>query len=323
MPPPGISHQAGLEGSPGSDALIRKIRPSLVEGHHPGRPALATPSSWPGTLVQRGCRSCACEACAGGAAVRAQGAPVRAQGAPVAWPRLTPHAEKLPVPQTLDPPPDSGSEDRAEGWPNTDDAARPSIGEARRARRAQYRRRATYEWIVAIVVAVAVAFVIKTWVAQTFVIPSGSMENTLLINDRVLVSKLSYRFGDVQRGDVIVFDNPECGGAAASSCQYKQLIKRVIGVGGDEVTDSRRQGRRQRRRAGRGLREARLHHHGEGRLLPLRDDEVDHGGPGELFVMGDNRNSSKDGRCFGPVSEDAVVGKAFVRVWPLDRLGGL
>lgn len=196
------------------------------------------------------------------------------------------------------------------------------MAQARRARRAQNRRRATYEWIVAIVVAVVVAFVIKTWVAQTFVIPSGSMENTLLIKDRVLVSKLSYRFGDVHRGDIIVFDNPEC--AADSPCQYNQLIKRVVGVPGDTISASP---------------DKRLIVNGEvqdetylkpGSTTTMRGacsryelEEQVTLGPGQLLVMGDNRNSSLDGRCFGPIDTGAVIGKAFVRVWPLNRVGGL
>jgi len=197
------------------------------------------------------------------------------------------------------------------------------VSSARRARRAQQRRRATVEWVVAVVVAVTVAFVIKTWVAQTFVIPSGSMENTLLIGDRVLVSKLSYRFGEVGRGDVIVFDNPECRGVAAGSCQYAQLIKRVVGVAGDQVT----------------ARDGRLVVNGEvqpepflkpgsttnmaGACSVFENDEVVTVPDGQLLVMGDNRNLSKDGRCFGPVSTDAVVGRAFLRVWPVTRVGGL
>lgn len=196
------------------------------------------------------------------------------------------------------------------------------MAQARRARRAQNRRRATYEWIVAIVVAVVVAFVIKTWVAQTFVIPSGSMENTLLIKDRVLVSKLSYRFGDIERGDIIVFDNPEC--AAGVPCQYRQLIKRVVGLPGDQITTNA---------------ERRLVVNGEvqdetylkaqstttmrGACDRFAEQEVVTVAPGQLLVMGDNRNSSLDGRCFGPIDETSVIGKAFVRVWPLNRLGGL
>ncbi|MEZ5236651.1 MAG: signal peptidase I [Acidimicrobiia bacterium] len=218
--------------------------------------------------------------------------------------------------QTLEPQPDPAVPEQAP------DLAALGVAEARRARRAQNRRRATYEWIVAIVVAVVVAFVIKTWVAQTFVIPSGSMENTLLIRDRVLVSKLSYRFGDIDRGDIIVFDNPECASGAA--CQYHQLIKRVVALPGDQVTATA---------------DKRLVVNGEvvdePYLKPLstttmrgacdlyQPEEVVTLGADQLLVMGDNRNSSLDGRCFGPIGTDAVIGKAFLRVWPISRIGGL
>lgn len=205
----------------------------------------------------------------------------------------------------------------------TNETSPAAVARARKARRAQNRRRAAYEWVVAIVVAVVVAFVIKTWVAQTFVIPSGSMEDTLLIHDRVLVSKLSYRFGDVSRGDVIVFDNPECSAPGARVCEYQQLIKRVVGVSGDQVS------------ARDGLLVVNGEVQNETYLKPgattrlpgacslYGENEVITVEPGTLLVMGDNRNLSKDGRCFGPVSTDAVVGKAFLRVWPLPRIGGL
>ncbi len=225
-----------------------------------------------------------------------------------------PRAEKLPVSQILDPPPDPQA-------PEVERIDTRSVAQARRARRAQNRRRAIYEWVVAIAVAVVVAFVIKTWVAQTFVIPSGSMENTLLIKDRVLVSKLSYRFGDVGRGDVIVFDNPEC--IDNQECLYRQLIKRVVGVAGDKVS----------------TKDGKLIVNGEAQaetyLKPgattsmngscdrYRPDDVVTVQPGELLVMGDNRLFSQDGRCFGPVNTDAVIGRAFLRVWPLNRIGGL
>ncbi len=198
------------------------------------------------------------------------------------------------------------------------------VAAVRGSRRAAQRRRSLLEWLVAIVVAVLVAFVIKTWVAQTFVIPSGSMEDTLLIGDRVLVSKLSYRFGDVGRGDVIVFNNPECLELQANEfCQYAQLIKRVVGVAGDQVSASN----------------GKLVVNGEmqpepflkpgsttrmpGACAVYEENEVVTVAPGELLVMGDNRNLSKDGRCFGPIPTGAVVGKAFLRVWPVGRIGGL
>ncbi len=203
-----------------------------------------------------------------------------------------------------------------------DEEAR-SVARARRKRRALNRRRAVYEWVVAVVVAVVVAFVIKTWVAQTFVIPSGSMENTLLQQDRVLVSKLSFPFGDPERGDVLVFDNPECEGAP-SSCQYQQLIKRVVGVAGDTVTaaDGKlivngvvEDPKHLKPGATTALMVAGCSRFEAGAIITV--------GPGQLLMMGDNRQSSHDGRCFGPISATSVVGKAFVRVWPLDRLGGL
>lgn len=202
------------------------------------------------------------------------------------------------------------------------DADAPSVAQTRRSRRVKNQRRALAEWVVAVVVAIVIAVVIKTWVAQTFVIPSGSMENTLLVGDRVMVSKLSYRFGEVQRGDVIVFHNPECAGQQ-NTCQYAQLIKRVVGVSGDQVTAV----------------EGKLVVNGEvlsepylkpgsstsmsGRCSRLAEGELVTVAPGTLLVMGDNRNSSQDGRCFGPVSVTSVIGKAVVRVWPVNRFGGL
>lgn len=201
-------------------------------------------------------------------------------------------------------------------------ATASTVAQARRDRRARERRRAAVEWVAAVVIAVVVAVLIKTWVAQTFVIPSGSMEDTLLIGDRVLVSKLSYRFGPVQRGDVVVFDNPECA-EIGQTCEYAELIKRVVGVAGDEVS----------------ARDGKLVVNGEvlpepylkpgvstrmpGACSVYREDEVVTIGPGELFMLGDNRNLSKDGRCFGPVPATSVVGKAFLRVWPVNRVGGL
>jgi signal peptidase I len=215
---------------------------------------------------------------------------------------------------TNDDPLAPGPEDRG-------DALRSARAEAR-ARRARERRKAAIEWTMAIVMAVVVAFTVKAWIAQTFVIPSGSMEDTLQVNDRVLVSKLSYRFGPVDRGDVIVFDNPECADRQGA-CEYAQLIKRVVGVAGDEVS----------------ARDGVLMVNGEvlpepylkpgsttrmpGACTVYDDDEMVTIGPGELLVMGDNRNLSKDGRCFGPVGVDRVVGKAFIRVWPVSRIGGL
>jgi signal peptidase I len=171
------------------------------------------------------------------------------------------------------------------------------------------------EWAVVIGGAVLLAVIVKVFLVQAFYIPSDSMLPTLRKDDRVLVNKLSYRFGDPDRGDIIVFDRPE--GAVASD--ISELIKRVVGLPGEEIVieggDVYVDGRQ--------LEEGYLP---EGTVTSTeasdykchRDDPCvvpeDH-----LWVMGDNRGDSQDSRYFGPIPEDTVVGRAFVVVWPLSR----
>ncbi len=176
-----------------------------------------------------------------------------------------------------------------------------------------------------VVTALVIAVVVKTFVAQAFYIPSGSMLPQLQINDRVVVSKVSYRLHDPRRGDIVVFDAPgdegdgnsplpvrflrsivqSIGLAAPSTDEY---IKRVIALPGERV-------------------EA---HSGrvfvDGRelvepYLPADTTTSDFTAvvvpPDTVWVLGDNRGSSADSRIFGPVPESTVVGRAFVRVWPL------
>jgi signal peptidase I len=139
------------------------------------------------------------------------------------------------------------------------------------------------------------------------------MEPTLGVNDRVLVNKLSYRLHDVHRGDVVVFERPET--TEGPDDGIEDLIKRVIAVGGDTIE------------ARNGL----VYVNGD------RVDESDYlvsGTPtddlpatevpeGHVFVMGDNRTNSQDSRRFGPIPEDTIVGRAFIRVLPLGDIGWL
>ena len=184
-----------------------------------------------------------------------------------------------------------------------------AVAGARRKRRARSRNRAILEWVVAIGLAIAAAFLIKTYVVQAFVIPSGSMEHTLEINDRVLVSKFAYRISDIKRGDVIVFKNPK-----PLPGEPAQLIKRVAATEGDviEAVDGRVQVN------GQFVDEPYLAPDTVTRDLPRQTVPA-----GEVFVLGDNRSNSKDSRFIGPIEADTVVGKAFFRIWPLSRLGGL
>jgi signal peptidase I len=174
---------------------------------------------------------------------------------------------------------------------------------------------ATVEWVVIIVAALVVAFLVKTFLIQAFYIPSASMEPTLDISDRILVNKLSYRLHDIHRGDIVVFERPEC---AVRDPAIKDLVKRVVGLPGDTV-----QGQ-----AGGVVVNG---HHLDESYLPSGQTTSDFGPvevpAGKLWLMGDNRENSSDSRvlCGGPtfIDQDSVVGRAFVRVFPVTRLGTL
>lgn len=184
---------------------------------------------------------------------------------------------------------------------------------ARRARRRRSSKRNAIEWAVVLVGAVVVALTTKAVLFQAFYIPSGSMEPALEINDRVLVNKFSLEIDEIARGDIIVFERPE----NASPAEVPDLIKRVVGLPGESIES----------------RDGTVYVDGEalteGYLtLPTActatpdfpEEEV---GPDELFVLGDNRCNSSASNVFGPVDFDLVVGRAFVRVWPLTSISGL
>jgi signal peptidase I len=176
------------------------------------------------------------------------------------------------------------------------------------------------EAIIVILVAILVAVLLRAFVVQTFYIPSGSMEPTLQIGDRILVNKLSYHLHGVDRGDIVVFSRPpteNCGGP-----EVNDLVKRVIGLPGDILSASGGyvyvDGKR--------LNET---------WLPASQKGVTVAGPSgntsnlaqpyrvpvnTYFVMGDNRTDSCDSRYWGPVAKSLIVGKVEVRVWPISSL---
>jgi len=184
---------------------------------------------------------------------------------------------------------------------------------------------------ILVIVALIVAVLIKTFLVQAFYIPSGSMQETLTVGDRVMVNKLSYMFGSPDRGDVIVFDNPNhrddaesllgalvrhVGESLGVSSPDSALIKRVIATEGEtiEIIDNQ------------------VVIDGVPIYEPYIGDDANMGKFGPLvvpddyvFVMGDNRarGGSHDSRAFGPVPEERIIGRAFVKVWPPSRWGGL
>src|ERR1039458_2799037 len=176
------------------------------------------------------------------------------------------------------------------------------------------------ETLVVVVVALAAALLLRTFVVQTFYIPSGSMEPTLQVGDRILVNKLSYHLHGVDRGDIVVFSRPpaeNCGGP-----EVNDLVKRVVGLPGDVLS----------------LSGGYVYVNGkklDESWLPASEQGITTAGPpgnssnlarpyrvpaNDYFVMGDNRTDSCDSRYWGPISKSLIVGKVDVRVWPLSSV---
>ncbi len=214
--------------------------------------------------------------------------------------------------------------------PLGDRAPAPSDGVGRRARqrddRGRRTRKVALEWVLLIGGALLIAFLIKTFLFQAFYIPSQSMTPTLNVNDRVLVNKLSYKLHDVNRGDIVVFeapDDPAAGGV-------KDLVKRVIGLPGETVEFRDNQVLID----GKPLDEPYLPDGDRGVTAPSRTEFGDKcEAPADnsrcvvpadsYLVLGDNRTESKDGRVFGPIDESDIVGRVFVRIWPIGDVGFL
>lgn len=204
------------------------------------------------------------------------------------------------------------------------------------------------EFVIIVTMAVVLSLIVKTWIAQAFYIPSGSMEDTLAVGDRVMVSKLHTRFDDVNRGDIVVFKDP--GGwlppsaSAPPRNEYlgylqtaltfvgllpdpadEHLIKRVIGIGGDHIVCCDEQ--------------SRITVNG----APIEEPYVYPGDSASsisfditvpadrVWVMGDHRSDSQDSRYHpldgdgaeGSVPLDLVVGRSVITVWPISSVGTL
>lgn len=165
------------------------------------------------------------------------------------------------------------------------------------------------EILKTITLSIFLALGIRTFVAEARYIPSGSMLPTLEIDDRLIIDKMGYRFTDPQRGDVVVFSPTE-----ELKKQYKDaFIKRIIGLPGEtvEVTNGK------------------VFVNGE----EISEDYIAekpqyNWGPqtvpeGSYLVLGDNRNNSYDSHYWGFVPRENIIGRATVRFWPPNRIGGL
>ncbi|MBT1675240.1 signal peptidase I [Curtobacterium aurantiacum] len=167
--------------------------------------------------------------------------------------------------------------------------------------------------VIIVVVALLASFLVKAYLVRSFYIPSASMQNTLLIGDRVLVNELVPGVVPLQRGDVVVFEDP---GGWLGMGQGDDLIKRVIGLPGDTVSCCDAQGRLSVN--GHAVDEPYVVHEPGSDRVAAEDFEVTVP-KGRIWVMGDNRYDSADSRVHGTVPVDDVVGRAFVTTWPISR----
>jgi signal peptidase I len=192
------------------------------------------------------------------------------------------------------------------------------------------------ELVGIVVFALLLAFVIQLLLVKTYRIPSGSMEPTLDIGQRVLVNRIGMRFGDPEVGDIVVFHPPQgadvrplgrCGAngegvgttrpcsVAAGGTSDQTFIKRVVAVGGDTIA----------------IRDGRVVLNGRLQREPFIRECGPEGAcsfptavtvpDGTFYMLGDNRGASDDSRFWGPVKKDQLIGTAFATYWPPDRIG--
>lgn len=166
------------------------------------------------------------------------------------------------------------------------------------------------EGIKTIGLSAILAFGIRTFVAEARYIPSGSMEPTLQVNDRLIIDKVSYHFRDPQRGDIVVFSPTD---TLMQQNFRDAFIKRVIGLPGEKVE----------------VKGGRVYVNDKAlREKYIADDPQYQWGPMEVppdsyLVLGDNRNNSYDSHYWGFVPRDRLIGRAIVRFWPPQRVGEL
>ena len=229
--------------------------------------------------------------------------------------------------------PDDVQPDEAPDAPAEPDVAPVLLPASKRRPRPRSRLRNLVEWAVVIGGSLAVALIVNAFLFQPFRIPSSSMYPTLKVGDRVVVNKLSYDAHSVHRGDVVVFGQPKCTSTGSDDVTHplwatcsalthvKDLVKRVIALPGETVSIHDNHVFIN----GKQLAEPYL---AKGTSVAPTVAGCSFPGTytipkGYVFVMGDNRTVSFDSRCFGPSPESLIVGRAFLRIWPLGRLSTL
>lgn len=161
-------------------------------------------------------------------------------------------------------------------------------------------------YLFVIILAIIFSVLVRIFVFETYVVPTPSMEPTLLVEDKVIVNKLAYKFHPIKRGDIVAFHSPVEKG--------KDLVKRAIALGGDKITLTS---------------QGDIYINDKKLVEDYLPDNINPGydpqtfiiGEDEIFVMGDNRNDSLDSRFFGPINKKDIFGEVFIIYWPPSRFG--
>ena len=163
------------------------------------------------------------------------------------------------------------------------------------------------EWAIIILAAFVMSLLLRNFLVDSRIVPTGSMIPTIQEQDRVLVDRLFYKWDTLERGDIIVFAAPEEAG------ENKDLVKRLIGLPGEEVE----------------IRNGRVWIDGKSLNEPYLAEPINYKyGPitveeGNYFVLGDNRNWSKDSHYWGLLDQKNVIGRVWIRYWPFNNFGPL
>lgn len=198
----------------------------------------------------------------------------------------------------------------------TGDASEASANQPKKKKRSR-----PFELVETIIVAFLLAIMIRATLAEARFIPSGSMIPSLLVGDRLIVEKLTYYFSSPQRGDIVVFYPPDPYAPPLNGSQRflrwlgftseAAYIKRVIGLPGETIA----------------VEDGKVMINGQPlsenyiKEPPAQDHEPVVIPPNQFFMMGDNRNNSRDSRVWGTLPRENVIGKTFLRFWPLQRAG--
>ena len=160
-------------------------------------------------------------------------------------------------------------------------------------------------YLIVAIIAALFAIMLRFFVIEPYIVPTPSMSPTLLVGDKVIVNKLKYKFSEIQRGDVVAFYSPY---------EEKYLVKRVIGLPGENITCTR---------------EGKIFINGADlneKYIPedffiAYEEKSYNTGDSEYFLMGDNRNNSSDSRVFGNIEKNSIFGKVFFIYGPFSRIG--